>query len=88
MVSRAVLFPLLLLPASLAVWLLRAAIRLYQLIIAPWLGERCRFYPSCSVYAYDALARHGLARGLWLAIKRLLKCHPWHPGGFDPVPEK
>lgn len=88
MVSRAGLLPLLLLPARFAVWSLRAAIRLYQLIIAPWLGERCRFYPSCSAYAYDALARHGLVRGLWLAIRRLSKCHPWHAGGFDPVPEK
>jgi len=59
----------------------------YRLFISPWLGPHCRFYPSCSEYAQTAITTHGVWRGLWLAIKRLLRCHPWHPGGFDPVPE-
>ncbi|MBF0125723.1 MAG: membrane protein insertion efficiency factor YidD [Magnetococcales bacterium] len=61
-------------------------IRLYQLLIAPVLPGSCRFYPSCSRYATDALLRHGSAKGSWLALRRLGKCHPFHPGGFDPVP--
>ena len=60
-------------------------IRLYQLTIAPLLGPCCRFYPSCSHYATEALEQHGFLRGSWLALKRILKCHPWHPGGHDPV---
>ncbi len=63
-------------------------IQLYRLLISPWLGAHCRFYPSCSEYAYTAIAEHGTLRGLLLAIKRLLRCHPWHPGGYDPVPER
>jgi uncharacterized protein len=63
-----------------------APIRLYQLIISPLLGPRCRFYPSCSAYAVEALTRHGALRGSWLAIRRLARCHPWNPGGVDPVP--
>ncbi len=63
-------------------------IRAYQLAISPLLGPRCRFYPSCSCYAHEAIARHGPALGLWLAIKRILRCHPFTPGGYDPVPEK
>lgn len=62
-------------------------IRLYQLFISPMLGPRCRFHPSCSCYASDALRLHGPVRGSWLAGRRLLRCHPFHPGGFDPVPE-
>jgi uncharacterized protein len=61
-------------------------IRLYQLGVSPWLGARCRFYPSCSQYALDALERFGLLRGGWLALRRLARCHPFHAGGFDPVP--
>jgi putative membrane protein insertion efficiency factor len=61
-------------------------IRLYQLGVSPLLGPRCRFYPSCSQYAHEALLRFGLIRGGALAARRLLRCHPWHPGGFDPVP--
>ena len=62
-------------------------IRGYQLLISPLLGNHCRFYPSCSQYAREAIERHGALRGGWLAIRRVLRCHPWHPGGVDPVPE-
>lgn len=61
-------------------------IRLYQLIISPLIGPRCRFTPTCSQYAIEAIQKHGMIRGFWLASKRILKCHPGHPGGFDPVP--
>jgi uncharacterized protein len=61
-------------------------IRLYQLTISPLLGPRCRFHPSCSQYALEALARFGFLRGSWLAVRRIGRCHPWNPGGFDPVP--
>jgi len=63
-------------------------IRLYQLCLSPFFGNQCRFYPTCSAYAAEAIDVHGAVRGLWLAVKRLLRCHPWHPGGVDPVPEK
>ncbi|WP_297449568.1 membrane protein insertion efficiency factor YidD [Ferrovum sp.] len=65
---------------------LQFLIRSYQLCLSPFLGRSCRFYPTCSQYAYDAILRHGSARGIGLAVKRLCKCHPWHPGGYDPVP--
>jgi putative membrane protein insertion efficiency factor len=58
----------------------------YRLLLSPFLGANCRFYPSCSAYAAEALERHGALRGSWLAAKRVLKCHPWHAGGVDPVP--
>jgi uncharacterized protein len=61
-------------------------IRLYQLIVSPLLGPRCRFYPSCSHYALEALERFGFLRGCWLSVRRIGRCHPWNPGGFDPVP--
>lgn len=64
-----------------------ALIRAYQWLISPWLGHHCRFYPSCSEYARQAIERYGVWRGVWLAICRLLCCHPWHPGGVDLVPE-
>jgi uncharacterized protein len=67
---------------------LRGLIRLYQLFIAPLLGPRCRFYPSCSAYAAEAVTRHGAAAGLWLAVQRILRCHPWNEGGADPVPDQ
>jgi len=66
--------------------LMRALIRAYQLLISPWLGPRCRFYPSCSAYALEALEQHGLARGGILALYRLGRCHPGCAGGYDPVP--
>jgi putative membrane protein insertion efficiency factor len=58
----------------------------YQRFLSPLLGPRCRFAPSCSQYAVEALRRHGATRGLWLAVRRLARCHPFHPGGYDPVP--
>jgi putative membrane protein insertion efficiency factor len=61
-------------------------LRLYQLGISPLLGPRCRFYPSCSAYAMEAVQEHGAAHGSWLALQRVCKCHPLHPGGYDPVP--
>ena len=71
---------------SLLLALLQLLIRVYRYALSPLLGPRCRFYPSCSEYASEALLRHGLAAGLWLALRRLSRCHPWHPGGVDPVP--
>jgi putative membrane protein insertion efficiency factor len=62
------------------------AVRVYQRWISPALPPTCRFYPSCSAYALEAVQVHGAARGTWLAVRRLLRCHPWHPGGVDPVP--
>jgi uncharacterized protein len=66
--------------------LLLGVVRFYQYLISPLLGPRCRFHPSCSQYAVEALERHGALRGSWLALRRLLRCHPWHPGSYDPVP--
>jgi len=71
---------------SLFVYPLLLLIRAYQLAISPLLGSRCRFHPSCSEYSLDALRRYGALRGLWLAMRRVGRCHPWHPGGYDPVP--
>lgn len=67
-------------------WLLILLVRCYQLLISPGLPASCRFAPSCSQYMLEALQRHGAVRGAWLGTRRLLRCHPWHPGGFDPVP--
>ena len=63
-------------------------IRVYQWTLSPMLGARCRFYPSCSCYAHEAILRHGALTGTWLAAKRLLRCHPFSPGGYDPVPDE
>ncbi|NIQ40331.1 MAG: membrane protein insertion efficiency factor YidD [Proteobacteria bacterium] len=60
-------------------------VRTYQIFISPLFGPTCRFAPSCSAYAIDALRKFGVARGSWLSLKRLMKCHPFHPGGYDPV---
>ncbi len=68
--------------------LLILLIQAYRYLLSPLLGPHCRYYPSCSSYALTALERHGVLRGGSLAVKRLCRCHPWHEGGFDPVPEK
>lgn len=73
-------------PASVPVRMLLALLRGYKLVLSPWLGNNCRFYPSCSDYAAEALRSHGVIRGLGLAVWRILRCHPFHPGGPDPVP--
>ncbi len=63
-----------------------AAIRAYQKVLSPFLGSNCRYYPTCSSYTYEAIEIHGAAKGSWLGIKRIGRCHPWHEGGLDPVP--
>lgn len=66
-------------PLLLAIWL-------YKKLISPLLGPTCRFYPSCSVYGFTAISKHGPIKGTWLTARRVTKCHPFHPGGYDPVP--
>lgn len=68
--------------------ILIALIRGYQYLLSPWLGAHCRYYPSCSQYTAEAIAIHGAWRGLWLGMKRIGRCHPWHEGGHDPVPRR
>lgn len=63
-----------------------ALILVYQRVISPWTASSCRYYPSCSAYAYQAIGTHGVVRGTWLGLRRLLRCHPWAKGGPDPVP--
>ena len=65
---------------------LKGVIRTYQILVSPVLGNNCRFHPNCSTYAIEAINQHGAMGGAWLAVKRITRCHPWHPGGFDPVP--
>jgi hypothetical protein len=65
---------------------LSALLRVYRYAVSPMLGLQCRFHPSCSAYALEAIERWGAFRGSWLAARRLARCHPWHPGGYDPVP--
>jgi putative membrane protein insertion efficiency factor len=72
------------LPRQLVVLLLRA----YRAVVSPVYGPTCRFYPSCSEYALIAVERYGVVHGGWLAVRRLLRCHPWNPGGVDPVPPR
>ena len=62
-------------------------IRVYQLCISPFLPKVCRYYPTCSAYCIEAIERYGPGLGVWLGLKRILRCHPFHPGGYDPVPE-
>ncbi|CAG7857633.1 hypothetical protein MCAMS1_02533 [biofilm metagenome] len=68
--------------------ILVSVLRFYKYFISPVLGNNCRFYPSCSTYAVDSLNKQGVIKGLYLTVKRILKCHPYHEGGIDPVPEK
>lgn len=65
-----------------------ALIRCYQVTVSPLLGPCCRFHPSCSEYCVDAVRTHGCLRGLWLGVRRIFRCHPFHPGGVDPVPPR
>lgn len=71
--------------SRVCVGLLLGTIRVYQSLLSPFLGSACRFEPTCSRYAAEALERHGLWRGGWKAVRRLVRCHPLHPGGYDPV---
>jgi uncharacterized protein len=73
---------------NLAQRFLRVLIRGYQLGLSPFVGNQCRFTPTCSHYAMEAIERHGAIKGTWLAIRRVGRCHPWHPGGYDAVPPK
>ncbi len=66
--------------------LLILLVKFYQLTISPLLGKNCRFMPTCSQYTIEALSKYGAIKGLYLGIKRILKCHPFHPGGYDPLP--
>ena len=72
-------------PSSIGSALL-AALRVYQIALRPLLPTHCRFVPSCSVFSREAIERHGAVHGTWLTMRRLARCHPWHPGGCDPVP--
>lgn len=69
-------------------WIALRLIRLYQILLSPLLPPSCRFEPTCSRYAYQAIDQFGFLKGGWLAAKRLSRCHPFHPGGYDPVPEE
>ena len=71
---------------SWTIWLPVNLIRLYQIFLSPYMGRQCRYTPTCSNYALEALRKHGLLRGSWLAIKRILRCAPWGGSGYDPVP--
>ena len=66
--------------------LLVIAVALYQQLVSPLFPASCNYYPTCSQYAREAVCRHGVKRGSWLALRRILRCHPWHRGGYDPVP--
>ena len=72
----------------LLAWPLLGLVALYRIAVSPWLGVNCRFEPSCSAYAVEALRVHGAFRGTWLTARRIARCHPWGGSGYDPVPEK
>lgn len=82
MSGKAMIAALARLPSTLAIGL----VRVYQVTLSPLLGPTCRFTPSCSRYCVACLQDHGLLRGSWLTLRRLSRCHPWHPGGYDPPP--
>ncbi len=67
--------------------LLLALLSIYQYLLSSWVGQHCRFHPTCSEYAREAIQTHGALKGTWLAARRLSRCHPWHAGGLDPVPD-
>ena len=71
---------------SWTIWLPVKLIRLYQIVLSPYMGRQCRYTPTCSNYALEALRKHGLLRGSWLALRRILRCAPWGGSGYDPVP--
>jgi len=66
-------------------WFVIRALQLYKFALSPWLPAACRFYPSCSDYMREAVERYGAMRGVWMGLRRLARCHPFHPGGFDPL---
>ncbi len=68
-------------------WVVALPVRAYRLIFSPWVGHNCRYHPTCSAYALEALERHGALRGSWLTLRRLGRCHPWGRGGIDNVPD-
>jgi hypothetical protein len=72
--------------ADLLAAFVRLLLWIYRVTVSPLVGPRCRFAPSCSAYAGEAIARYGIAQGGWMAVRRLFRCHPFHPGGWDPVP--
>jgi hypothetical protein len=73
-------------PKSIAQKIVLGVIRVYQHVLSPLLGSNCRFYPTCSHYTYEAIAKYGVIKGGWMGLRRIGRCHPWHAGGFDPVP--
>jgi putative membrane protein insertion efficiency factor len=75
-------------PPAVPARILIAMLAAYKSYVSPLLPPACRFHPTCSEYMAEAVRVHGLGRGLWLGVKRLGRCHPWHPGGFDPVPPR
>lgn len=74
--------------SQLLAWPLILLVRAYQVVVSPWLGSNCRYQPSCSRYAIEALQQHGVWHGSRLATKRILRCHPWGDSGYDPVPKQ
>ena len=67
-------------------WVVSLPVRFYRIVFSPWVGHSCRFQPTCSAYAMEALERHGAIKGTWLTVRRIGRCHPWASSGYDPVP--